>query len=160
MGRDIVFTAAEQAALQYYRGSGHRMINAVLRGEEPESRLIETMVKTLDRMIARVNPFAGMHVYRGIGLEFATFLQSRGLTKGTLIHDDGFLSTSISRSVAKRFSAIGDCHIHMELRIDRPILSIDLSHLDDEAEVIFARGRTIAVLGFDSATNAIKATLQ
>lgn len=98
------FSDQEFDALDEYTGDAHGPINSYLRtglahGMDPVD--INALVDKLDTAIAKSTVQNDSTVYRGISDE------DFDLEPGSIMHDDGFVSTSSSLEKAKEFSKFG-----------------------------------------------------
>jgi hypothetical protein len=142
-------TAAEASAVESYSVSDFSYVNEYLRaGGDPAALgagdLVRGVADGLDSLVAR-NPLPGDVVLHRGGVAIRT-----GLDRGTVITDQGFMSTSIDRGMAADFVS--------EYAQDPALYDITVPAgtgvalgLDTEGEVILGRGTTLVVDEFGTA---------
>lgn len=145
-------TAAELEALSEYTGSGHRGINARLRGEEPGDESIERAVAVLDGLLQRQRLRRYATFYRGMNSDGVASLGS--IAPGSVITDPAFMSTSRSIDTARSFANTdGDEDaIIFEILAEAGSRAMDVSSLSShphELETLFSRGARLKVLSWN-----------
>lgn len=90
-------TDDQVAALRYYTGSGYSRLNAWLRGTGSADPNFEQVRDNLDAALAAARSPEGIVGYRGMSLS-AVGLSRHTLQPGMVIPDEGYTSTSLSRS--------------------------------------------------------------
>ncbi len=93
---------AEQAAIAAYKGDVGKAVNAALRRGR-KTPLVEQVTRELDAALARATTPNALTVYRGVkDLKFL-----HGADVGSVVVDDGYVSTSLRRKTAKDFRGDG-----------------------------------------------------
>ena len=100
----------ETSAVETYTGSSYHAMNALLRGKSTESYGVEKHIQNLQTALQKstVGP-PPILLYRGIGGKTGDRLiemANSGKIIGTTIEDQGFVSTSISKSLAAGWGQI------------------------------------------------------
>lgn len=101
-------TEAEREALAAYKRSGYKAINRLQREDELDMHTDEELaeaerhIAALDHALSRYTIPESIIVYRGIADPFFAE-DSDLLVPGTELHDAGYLSTSLVRTIAEGF---------------------------------------------------------
>lgn len=152
-----------------YIGSGYRDINAALRGTElPNQELLDPPYQArardnalrkaghLDRAFDEmgVQNSDPITVHRSIrpSPELRTQLE----TRGSVITDDGFMSTSTDAEVADGFRSTGE---DLRLSIRVPPGRTSIAGSGSESELIYPRGSSLEVLGYDRDQGVVTARM-
>lgn len=90
--------ADERKSIVYYTGIGYSKINDTLRKFKKPDAFLQKDIDNLDSAISKFNLKKSITVYRGAGTEliggFNSAADINRYLKGTIVHDDGFTSTS------------------------------------------------------------------
>lgn len=144
----------EKGALQSYAGAGS-VVNGVLRDKGrlsvPARRIVTAIDAAMERPEARLpDPLT---VYRGVGPGTLRRLASSAAER---IQDDGFISTSLDRSIAERFARGGGAVVEIELPAGTPVAYLPAGRISGasasgqnlptagEREMILPRGAIFA----------------
>jgi hypothetical protein len=109
-------TTEEERSLHSYQSSGHDRINAELRGSRAirDQHTHDTVTGNIDRVMARSKLKHDVTVHRGIYLDTPHAEAELAKWKpGETIRDPGYVSTTASHDVAKRFGAN---QVHVTIR--------------------------------------------
>jgi hypothetical protein len=99
---------AQATSLQWYQGVGHDRINAELRGSERirDQYTLDNTTRILDSIMQRSRLQQPVTVQRGMLLETSEAqAQIARWQPGTTFRDPGYVSTTVSPDVARRFGA-------------------------------------------------------
>ncbi|MCR5855986.1 phage minor head protein [Mesorhizobium sp. J428] len=145
-------TPHEVEAIAYYKGTGARPMNAMLRGdeatleeyEEEDLDIARALADDLDEAIGRATLPANVRTWRGVPDSVAEGF--RGLKPGDTLRDDGFFSSSLNQRVAESF---GDFVIEVRVPEGAPAIAFvhfipDVNHV--EYEVLVAPGVEMTVV--------------
>jgi len=157
-----MLTGEEQAAVAGYSQGRYRLINACLRGEEPDLATVWPEISHIDSAVSKAVIDREMTFYRGLDGEAVAAIFRAGLRIGQVISDEGFASTSSEAKVARRFSALMAGGLLMEIRAGAGSIALDLSPYSaypDEGEFLLARGVAMRVVGFVEASRMIQVEL-
>jgi hypothetical protein len=119
--KPVELSTDEKMALKSYAGSKHEPINRLLRGmpqlHEHDKIYAENYapvdIKDLKSALSRHTTEHHAHVWRGISNKGATSLDLHNMEPGTILHDKGFVSTSLAPVVARDFSGNHVFHIKL-----------------------------------------------
>ncbi|MFH1796276.1 MAG: phage minor head protein [Pseudomonadota bacterium] len=144
--------AHEVEAIAYYKGTGARPMNALLRGdeaaleeyEEEDLEIARALADDLDVAIGRARLPANLRTWRGVPPGAAERL--RRLKPGDTLRDDGFFSSSLDEQIAESF---GDFVIEVRVPEGAPAIAFvhfipDVHHV--EYEVLVAPGVEMTVV--------------
>lgn len=154
----------EHDAIREYTGNGYSATNRYLRGAPPPpveegSEEYDIAVSIADIAGTAVSDAPPLGVdttlYRGFGA--AGGAQFEGLQVGSVIRDDGIISTSVSATNGSLFMGIGDQEIGGVMRIKAPAATRGLpvgknnglSSVSSELEVILPPSTNFRVTGID-----------
>lgn len=149
-------TDLEIAALDSYVGTGHKSINTNLRnagGTGKITKAVKQHVDALDGLLAGSELQDDILVFRGIrnGRDIFGDDWDQDLT-GVTWDEHGFLSTTASSKIATKFAA--DQSIFgkpetaavMHITVPKGTQALTMSDLDDEAEILIARGQKLRIV--------------
>jgi hypothetical protein len=142
----------QRAALGAYRASPD--VNDLLRGVRPGGtgagaviRQTAEEVRSLDKIMDRSRLTSDVAVYRGAGSGRSIFGDPDSWGSdlvGFTWRDEAFSSTTTERAVADRF--LRDGGPRLRLVVPKDSKAIQLSGVDNEAELLLARGATFRVV--------------
>ena len=151
--------SAQEAVRAYTRSSS--TVNRSLRGNKDTPSFLQAataeddaaakeVAANLDRVFSNASYPESTQVYRGVRSDYWTaMLKNVVAGKGTFT-DNGFLSTSLSRSVASKFAGKGGGVIRIVLPKGSSAISVgDMSQHGDEQEVLVNRGTKMRVRDVD-----------
>lgn len=134
---------AARSAISDYRGISFNGINFYLRnpGSSPIGRTVQR-VAAIDRAMAASRLRYDVVVYRGVAdVEKVFGSAARGDMTGLQWAEDAYMSTSARARVARDFAAPGgDRAGVMEIHVRAGTGAIELSDLEDQAEILLQRG--------------------
>jgi len=135
-----------------YAGAGYMKINSHLRWKQPASDAVKNRVRLLDTLFKSESAKLKQPiiVYRGIS--------SKGLMKKLIANrhdtfvDDGFVSTSISKTVSEAFASKSDFSARMKIVVPKGkraiyLRGLEIGHLK-EHEVALPRGTRFKIVDF------------
>ncbi len=162
MGPSAKYTEDEIEAINLYRSDKYRSINDALRGLEDMTSDTKRLIKLLDSCCDKTRIAENLTVFRGISAPVIIKMKHQGILAGEQYQDDGFMSTSRSLTIARRFASIGGSLVTLQITLPAQSRAIILSELvgnDDEQEIIVARGCLFEIESFDKGKNIIKGKL-
>ncbi|MFM9852831.1 MAG: ADP-ribosyltransferase [Sphingomonadaceae bacterium] len=119
--------------------------------QPPEAKI----ASQLDAIIARNMIASPFTLYRGIGADFAALIRAKNPRRGTRFSDAGFLSATLSRTVARRFAAhdLGTRKgLVLSITGQQSVCGIAVapwSAFPEEKEVILARDTMLEVIRYN-----------
>jgi len=161
----------EAWVLRRYHDGGGGWENDALRAGGTRDRDVNVRINLLQGFLGRAKIPRNMTVYRGLHGKFGKSLLEN-LKEGMVIHEKGFLSTSASPSIAKRFQG------GMFFKKGYPVLEISVKagakgaaidkwdpfkekkEATRNQEVLFQSGSKMKVRSWDPKTNVIKVDLE
>jgi len=151
--------AEEILAVETYAGSQYRLINGCLRGDEPCTTRILTMIGAIDRAINRSRLPADLILFRGIGGDAAAAIRSSGIAVGSMMFDDAFMSTSIDPRTAGMFAQFPPGGLMLRIRAPKGMNALDMAPYSPyarEREFLLPRGTVLRVLGYNSSASELE----
>lgn len=148
LGADI------QTSIKHYTNGSYNALNQALRSGKPMSAAQATLAAHLDAAIRKSKITADTTVYRGIK-EPAKFFGS-DVTVGTVIIDNGFISTSKNTSTATNFGGSG---LVAKIKLPKGSNALDVSPMSlhsSEKEVLLPRGSMFKIVGVSGKTVEIE----
>lgn len=142
-----ILTAAEKAALVFYKGKQGSHINSFLRGTRQATQELIERVRLIDNAISKGTIEEDIVVYQGFGNHEARPSHQAG----DIIEIGSFLSTSLNGGVAAEFAATyGRNGVVAEIQVPAGTHAafpdvLDVSN-DDELEMLLGRGHKLQVL--------------
>lgn len=138
-------------AVDDYRGTGFHAINMSLRARQPGDAVGQTVQK-LDEAFSLARPVPeAITTYRGVRGEFSQRLKAAEeigeLTVGSILTDQGFMSTAMSRDVTNKFM-IGEQRHIFEITVPKGTKALFLGK-EYETELLLDRGSQIQVTHLD-----------
>ena len=153
---------AEKEAIKQYTGGDYLQINRELRGIRPNSGKYSSTVEALDKMLERSSAPEATTVYRGVG-SLAVEQWAAKLKKGEIIDDPGFVSTSKSEGVAKRFAQQATKNMLLKINVPKGANVSNISDLSDaptnEQEVLLPRNSAFKVVKWTPKTKTLEVDL-
>ncbi len=157
----------EKGALKDYTGNGYAELNKNLRAGGAEKKAAEetAFARNLDSAISKSKLPESTVLFRGIA-KHALSQNPNILKTGSVITDDGFISTSLKRSVADDFNKGSGVTVRLyaykgayalPLNGGKPETGKNLSGLPSEHEVLLPRSTSYRVLNVE--TNGKKKTV-
>jgi len=157
-GSSNSLSVEQVASIKDYTASSYRQVNGHLRGGQPATPEVLAQIAKIDSVLDSASLPQAMTVYRGAGSLQAKEFSAKGLRKGSVITDAGFLSTSTNRAVASNFAGASRSSILMEIRAPKGVKALNISHFSDspgENEVLFARSTRMKVVSFNSSKRVL-----
>lgn len=148
LGADI------QTSIKHYTNGSYGDLNRKLRSGQPMSAAQATLAANLDAAIRKSKIMEDTTVYRGVAKP-AEFFGS-DVTIGTVIVDNGFISTSKNTATANGFSSGG---LVAKIRLPKGSSAMDVSPLSlhsKEKEVLLPRGSMFKIVGVSGKTVEIE----
>ena len=152
----------EYSSINAYTGSGFKTINKLLRNpdyyekEHPEElsdsarEYYEGYIKNIHSALKNNPTKVNTVVYRGIKKTLMEKLE--GIEAGDIITDDGFVSTSTSKTQADKFSQKFDGGYTMTILVPKGSQAAtvkDMSHFDTENEILINKKARFEVKSID-----------
>lgn len=143
-----------QTSIKHYTNGSYNALNKALRSGQPMSEAQATLAAHLDAAIRKSKISEDTTVYRGIA-EPAKFFGS-DVKIGTVIVDNGFISTSKNTSTATNFGGQG---LVAKIKLPKGSSAMDVSPLSlhsSEKEVLLPRGSMFKIVGVSGKTVEIE----
>ena len=137
-------------SIKGYTDGEYSSLNRLLRQGQPLSSTQATLAANLDKAIAKHRMAQTTTVYRGIREPVKFFGPT--VTLGTVVIDNGFISTSKESSTAARFLGLNRSGLVAKITMQKGASAIDVSTLslhDDESEVLLPRGSMFKVVAIN-----------
>jgi|GEM_PF-317883 len=146
-------------AIAVYTNPAYEAINSHLRlGGGLSGRHRET-INGLDIILQGRRLTQDVELWRGASLSEILALSGDSLRVGDIIQDPGFMSTSTSLAIARRFREKHGDGIILRILGRRGAPALDISRIsaagEYEQETLFARGARLKVLSFDEGTGIL-----
>lgn len=141
------FSDNEKEAVNTYTKGNYTQINAYLRGQMKQiSQTNSDVVKGLDSFIKKA-PKVEAETYRGLGFsEKQDFEKFINLKNGDPYTDDGFMSTTYDRNVARTFTNLEAFKVTLTIKGKNGVYIEHLSDAKKEKEILFGRGSKFKVI--------------
>lgn len=151
-------TPAEEAAARLYSGAYHAHVNGCLRGEEAYDETARATTAALDSAVAKSPLAADLELFRGVDGDVASYMIAVGLHAGSILENDGFLSTSADPIAARLFAMFPPGGMVLRIRAPAGTLALDMSGLSNypaEREFLLPRGSRLRVVAYDAAAGIL-----
>jgi len=148
----MTLTAEEEAAVRLYSSSYHALVNACLRGEEACGAGVLATIAALDSALVKSPLAVDVELFRGVDGDVASYMTAAGLYVGSVLENDGFVSTSADASAALLFAIFPPGGLLLRIRAPAGTLALDMAGLSDypdEREFLLPRGTRLRVVAYD-----------
>jgi hypothetical protein len=152
-------TPEEKVSIAGYTGSLYGVINDFLRFGEDADESVIASIGQIDSAIAKSKVNEDLTLYRGVDERYAAELQRRAITIGDSLVDAGFLSTSKSESIARRFLGFEGGGLLFKIRIPEGRKALPVgpySKYPNEEEFLLPRETELRIVGYDAENDVLE----
>lgn len=142
---DEVLSEAIKKSIAHYTDGSYSTLNKQLREGQPMDHATATLAAHMDAAIAKSRLTENCTLYRGIAKPQAFF--GPNITVGTVVIDNGYLSTSKHASIAVNFSQGGMLAVIKMQKGDHAIDVAGITYHSAEKEVVLGRGSMFKITG-------------
>lgn len=143
-----------QTAIKHYTNGSYQLLNRALRAGQPMTAAQATLAAHLDAAIRKSKITQDTTTYRGIANPAKFF--GENVTVGTVIIDNGFVSTSKNHSIAESFGSSG---LVAKIKLPKGSSALDATPMSlhsSEKEVLLPRGSMFKITGVSGKTVEIE----
>jgi hypothetical protein len=148
----MALSEAQLEAISRYVGGGYVEINADCRGDSQGDEQVFSDIYHLDAALETAFTGEDQLLYRGVDRTYAEELERQGLEAGDTLVERAFLSTSRSKTVARRFLGYEPGGLLFRIRVAKGMRALNLTPYavgSDEEEYLLPRETRMKVLGYD-----------
>lgn len=149
----MTLTSQEQAAARLYSGPYHARVNGCLGGEEDFDDAIRATVAALDSAIAKSRLAGDLVLFRSVGGKVASYMLMAGVRAGSILENDGFVSTSADPVAVRLFASLPPGGLIVRIHVPAGTLALDMTEMSEypqEREFLLPRGTRLRVLSYDN----------